>query len=182
MKKKIFILVLFVYFISLSSSLDFGISPEEILISSRINKESCENFTLIGGESLIFSGETKWSKLKSRDIRQYSINGEDLGIKVSYPPTAASGTYYLCITPTEGGKYYGAIMYKIEGTNYGIGTWIELDVESESVAERISLISGNAIAANKKYRFDLTLVAILLTIILFLAIRITFVVPKNKHP
>ncbi|GIU68464.1 MAG: hypothetical protein KatS3mg093_350 [Candidatus Parcubacteria bacterium] len=134
-KRAFFILFLFVFIIlkiNFLNSIEIGISPEEISLYSYVGEKVCSNFSLIG--EFNFLGEIKWSKEKSKELKDYVLSSEELGIKTYFPKEIKKGNYEVCFVGNKKGSYYGVILYKAEGTNYGVGTWIELNLkDNESI-------------------------------------------------
>ncbi|VVB83411.1 Uncharacterised protein [uncultured archaeon] len=167
MNSKIFsFFILIIFLISFCSAVDFGISPGTIKISEKINEVVCKNFTLIGEGNNIFNGEIKWSNENSRNILDYKISSDKLKINIEIPSGIKAGTYQICISAEKGGDYYGALMYKLNNSSYGIGTWIELNAESGNFFS----MTGSAIN-NFDYGKIFLFSPILLLIILFLLLR-----------
>jgi len=132
-------------FISFCSAVDFGISPGTIKLSIKQNEIVCENFTLIGNEENVFNGEVKWSRENSRNINQYNLPSEELKISAEIPLKIKAGEYQICVSAKNSGNYYGALMYKLDNSSYGIGTWIELEVKENNSIKTILSLTGNVI-------------------------------------
>jgi len=165
------IFILFLYIsISFCSAVDFGISPGTIKLSEKPNEITCGNFTLIGEGNDIFNGDIKWSKENSRNINDYIITSEKLKINSEIPSKIKAGTYQICISAERGGNYYGALMYKLNNSSYGIGTWIELKVEGENSIQNILSLTGNAIKKTDLKK-NIFIHPVLLIIILILLLR-----------
>jgi len=109
-------------------ALTFGIAPERMTFEGIVGEEICREFSLIGDEELIFEGAVKWSEEETRRISDYKIESGEFGLEANYPRRIGNGTQMLCIIGNHEGKYYGALFYNIEGTNYGVGTWINLEL------------------------------------------------------
>ncbi len=131
--KKIFFFafILIIFFLHFFSALTLGISPGTIKISEKTNEIVCRNFTLLGDDYRIFNGEIKWSNENSKNLIDYKISSDSLGIYPQIPSEIKSGTYPICISSKNSGNYYGALMYKLNNSSYGIGAWIELNVNGE---------------------------------------------------
>jgi hypothetical protein len=155
--------------LSFCSALDFGISPTIIKISEKPNEMNCKNFTIIGGSEDIFNGDIKWSNANSKDISNYKISSKELNINTTIPSGIKSGQYQICISSEKSGSYYGALMYKLNNSSYGIGTWIELKVEGSNPIQNIISLTGNTIKEIPYQKvFLFTPILLLITLIFLL--------------
>jgi hypothetical protein len=168
--KKIFPLFILSLLISFSfySALDFGISPGIIKLSEKPNEISCKNFTIIGEGEDIFNGDIKWSNANSKDISDYKISSKDLNLNTTIPSEIKTGQYQICISSEKAGNYYGALMYKLNNSSYGIGTWIELKVEGSNPIQNIISLTGNTIKEIPYQKVFLFTPIFLLIILIFL--------------
>jgi hypothetical protein len=167
MKKIISILFLSLFIsISFCSAVDFGISPGIIKFSEKQNEINCQNFTIIGGDKDIFNGDVKWSNENSKDISDYNLFSKELNINVTLPSGIKAGQYQVCISSEKSGNYYGALMYKLNNSSYGIGTWIELKVEGNNPIQNILSLTGSTIK-EMSYQKAFLFTPILFFIILF---------------
>jgi len=171
--KIIFMIFLLILSLYIASSLDFGISPEEISLSGKEGERICSNFSLIG-DSLIFLGEVKWGGENSRNMGDYAFSGEHYRIVSEFPSIAYSGKHEICFSAEKSGDYYGALLYKIQGTSYGIGTWIHLTVEkNENLFNSVNFLTGRAIG-EKVSSFVVLLSLVFTLLVLILAMIIFF--------
>lgn len=168
-----FLLILLIS-ISFYSATDFGISPGIIKFSEKQNEVQCQNFTIIGGNWDIFNGNVKWSNTNSKDISDYKLSSKELNLNVTIPLETQAGQHKICISSEEAGNYYGALMYKLNNSSYGIGTWIELKVEGTNPIQNILSLTGSTIKQINSQK------AFLFTPILFLIILI-FLLKKLKR-
>ncbi|VVB80591.1 Uncharacterised protein [uncultured archaeon] len=168
MKKILFLIVLFFLTISFCSAFRFGISPDKIMISGKPNELICKNYSLLGDMNLLFSGELKFSKRESKNINDYTLSGEELGLQVIYERETFGGDKQICFLGKEG-KYYGALMYRINGTSYAVGTWIDYDVESNE----LPYLTGKVISSIRENNYDLWFILLsLLTLLIFVVISL----------
>jgi len=167
---RIILIFLLSLFISLSfcSALDFGISPGIIKLSEKQNEIQCQNFTIIGGNEDIFNGDIKWSNENSKDISDYKLSPKELNINSTIPSGIKAGKYQICISSEKAGNYYGALMYKINNSSYGIGTWIELKVEGNNPLQNILSLTGNTIKEISYQKIFLFTPILLLAVLIFL--------------
>ena len=171
MKNK-FPIFLFLIIISISfcSAVDIGISPGTIKLFEKQNEVVCANFTIIGGNENFFNGNIKWSNENSRKINDYATSSEKLKINATIPSGIKSGKYQICVSSSKGGDYYGALMYRLNNSSYGIGAWIELKVEGGDSIQNILSLTGESVKEIKIQKIFL-FSPILLLIILFLLLK-----------
>jgi hypothetical protein len=165
----IFIFLLLILF-PLCSAADFGISPGIIKFSEKQNEVQCQNFTIIGGNWDVFNGNVKWSSTNSKDISDYKLSSNELKINATIPSGIQAGQHQVCISSEKAGNYYGALMYKLNNSSYGIGTWIELKVEGENPIQNILSLTGNTIKGISLQKIFL-FTPILFLIVLILLLR-----------
>ncbi len=171
MKNKISIfLFLIIISISFCSAVDVGISPGAIKLSEKQNEMLCANFTIIGENENIFNGNIKWSNENSRKINDYIIPSEKLKINAAIPSGIKAGPHQICISSSRGGDYYGALMYKLNNSSYGIGTWIELKVEGGDSIQNVLSLTGESVKGTEIQKVFL-FSPILFLIILFILLK-----------
>lgn len=157
------------------SSLEFGISPSEMYLEGEIDENICRNFTLIGDERN-FSGELKLSETETRNVESYNLHSGDFRIVAEYPKETNSGKQEICIKGLEEGEYYGALLYKVSETSYGVGMWITLNTQDgktiqETKSERKSLFSTGRFVQDTSQNINQEF----LLILLFLFVVLIFV-------
>jgi hypothetical protein len=171
MNKKLFsFFVLTIFLVSFFSAVDFGISPGIIKFSEKQNEMNCKNFTIIGGSENIFNGNVKWSNKNSKDISDYKLSSEELSINTTIPSGIKAGQYQICISSGRAGNYYGALMYKLDNSSYGIGNWIELKVEGNNPIQNIISLTGRTIK-EINYQKAFLFTPILLLVVLFFLLK-----------
>lgn len=119
-------------------AMDIGITPGSMVIHARQGKASCANFTLAEDGNSTFLGEMRWSNVASRNIKDYALNSSPKGINVSFDKTARPGKHEICITGTPG-RHHGVLLYKLRGSHYGVGAWIEISSQEEQKTGAIYL-------------------------------------------
>ena len=173
MKSKIICLIfilLLLLLIPFSSSSTLGISPGTIEFFEEPNQIICKNFTIFADNDSLFYGEVKWSKENSKNINQYTLSSEELNINTNFPNKTKSGQYQICLSVKKEGNYFGALMYKLKDSSYGIGSWIELSIAKNNSMTKILLLTGNAInKTGSKKIFFLTPILLLIILILLLS-------------
>ena len=176
---------LIVLFLQNASSLDFGISPEKIQIKGKINEDICSNFSLIGEENLVFTGEITWANEETKTLAEYTFSSEEKNLEAVYPEQTKKGEYTFCIKGSNEGNYSGALLYKIENTSYGVGTWISVYLEkqdSENENETITPLTGKAIEEkinNSEKEIYLLELSTLILLVIFLFILLNKISKKR---
>ncbi|MEX0920849.1 MAG: hypothetical protein WDZ62_01140 [Candidatus Pacearchaeota archaeon] len=185
MKYGLPILLIFIFHLGFSHALDFGISPEEIILSGNVGEKVCKEFSLIG-QDLIFNGKVKWSYEKTKNIKDYVLSGKEFEINVDFPNITNSGKKEICIEGKNPGKYNGALFYKIEETNYGIGTWINLKLEdsnpkiSEIFSKRKTIEISKIEESQIKTLFISQIMLFISLILLIIIIKINYFNPSRS--
>lgn len=173
--KKYLTIVFVLFLISFASAIKFGISPEKIILNGENNELICANFTLIGDSNLIYEGEIKFSEREAKELADYKLNAEEIGLKIIYDKQTFKGPKKICVVGKDS-KYYGAITYKIAGTNYGVGTWLEINIGNENLFIRAKSITGSAIK-----RIDNSEQIGLATIFISLFILLIFIIKGYRN-
>ncbi len=165
------IILSFVIFLAdFSSAIEFGISPDTMNFEGSIGEDICRNFSLIGSKELIFNGTILWSENNTKIIPNYLIHSNTISLEATYPQETGPGRYKVCIRGNESGEYYGALFYRIENTNYGIGAWIYLNLRDNGYRYH-NLIIGNVINVDTLNK-GLTAYPLLLFLMFFLVIEL----------
>jgi hypothetical protein len=169
--KRHYLFCITILFLLSVSAINFGISPKHIEIMTYPESESCANFTLTGDRLVVFTGEVLWSNYKTKNINDYTFSSEEVGIRAVYPKIATPGTWKICCSSKAGGKHFGALLYRVYETNYGIGTWVDLEIE-KSTSGRPSLITTFAIEELPTVKHTLFGLGFLLLILLLILLMI----------
>jgi hypothetical protein len=166
----IFLIIILIFCVSFTnaSQNSIKISPLKTILKIKIGAENCTIIYFLPDKNTTL--DNKWSNEKLSDNMTYTLSKEDVKIKINYI-RLEYGKYKICFKGDKPGYFYGKIFFQPQDSLIKMGTWVELDIESENVFEKISLVTGNVIASNREYRFDLILVVILLIILLFLVLR-----------
>lgn len=149
--------------ISFASSLEVGITPPKIFETGYVNEPSCTFFKLYGENISFVDGGVMFSNKNSKDIQDYTLSPGLVGLGVSFLKETSEGEKEICFLPKKKGEYYGAITYKINGTSYGIGTWINLKIDGPS---QPLLLTGKAIEEIREKNLDLWFIVGLLLLTL----------------
>ncbi len=180
--KKIVLVCSALFLIGLLSAAKIGISPSEIFFSGNINEKICRSITVYSDSSGSLLGNSRWNFIDTRDIKDYNIEDEELGIKLDYPNLIKinkNKTVEICLTAIMPGKYYGALIYYTETKYAGVGIWISADIKGEYKEDsRLMRISGNAVKSidsqylNNKISLGLLILSNLLLFIFFILLLI----------
>lgn len=155
---------IFLFFISTVSSLSLSIYPSKLSFNLSIGDKSCQDVFLDSDYGSILLGSDVWNSNKSNFLNSYNLSSEELNIEISYPQNVSiinRTQIEVCIIPDKKGKYYGALLYKIDGKPFRTGTWIELNVEGNDLIK----ITGNSIVAND-FKNNFLIIPILLALVL----------------
>jgi hypothetical protein len=145
---KLFFILFFILLIPFSSSMEVGVSPGVLVLEANQNELVCKNFSLIGQDEIVFLGDLFWSKVESRNINDYKLKSEDMGIEGVYPKNASPGKNIFCIKSKKEGNYHGVLKYKIENTNYGFLMWLDVNIEKDPKTK--IFFGENPIAVTRK--------------------------------
>jgi hypothetical protein len=157
------------------------ISPTKTVLDIKTEEVNCTTIYFLPDKNT--SIETRWSRERVVGSENYNLSNEKIKLKINYT-RLEYGKYEFCFEPTKSGYFYGVIFFQPENSLVKMGTWIELNVESRTPVETISLITGNVIGKTNKTNLSLGIILILLTIVLILLIKRTlgrFKALKNEH-
>src|SRR3989338_2840684 len=133
--KFIAVIILFLFILSLNfvASMSLGLQPSELNLNGMTGEKICSEINVTGNSSLIV--RDRWSKENSRDITAYLNEDESFNIKTEYEKQIFWGNndkkaIEFCATAKNPGIYYGALLFKAEDSNLGIGIWIILNATS----------------------------------------------------
>jgi len=160
-------------------SVNLGISPEKLEFSGSQNEIICNNFSITGDAPVLFEGYVRWSKSESKNLLDYNLISSDLKINVTIPELINPGEYQLCISSKNSGAYYGALLYKMQDSSYGIGTWVELKIRGNSADSKISFISGRIVQKINQKQAGTILMPFLTAALLFFLILILKIKKKK---
>jgi hypothetical protein len=103
------------------------------------------------------------------DLEKYTLTSEKIRLNISH--SKDDEKYEFCFTPGMAGNFSGIIYFYSEKTMVEIGSWVEIHVAGQTIMERVSLITGNAIRNQNSLNVGLGVIFILLIIVLILVIR-----------
>lgn len=123
---------------------------------------NCSTFEIFGKEDWILQGETRFSKKESRNLADYSLMAKDRGCLVTFQSPTYPGKKEICIRCDNGGTYFAIIRYHLEGTDYGIGTWIHAEISGPRFMETLT---GKTLQEIRKNNFDLWFIFVCLLVV-----------------
>src|SRR3989344_8831634 len=132
------ILLTAVLLFPLASGYELGVSPPQINYFGNLSELLCNNITIISRD---YEGEIismdKWSNKYhfSRNLNEYSLTDQDLGIYIEYPKSFIldkKTEINVCIKAEKEGSYYGAMLFQANNMSLGVGSWVNLIVEDEN--------------------------------------------------
>lgn len=172
--------LLFVFLLLISSSASaIKISPTQQSLRIGLGQTNCTNIWVLPEKN--YSISSRWSIDGQGDLNKYILDIEKMKLSLNHT-YVSNGMYQLCFMPQRKGNFSGIILFYSEKDMVEIGTWIELDVESENVFEKISLITGNTINdKGNQTNFLLAVVAVLLSSVLYVLVKKLVFSFKNKH-
>ena len=168
MSKLIVVLIAFLLFISFSSAVK--ISPTQQRIEMSAYETSCTNIWVLPEKD--YSISSMWSIDGRGDLDKYTLTPEKIRMATNYT-YLSDGKYEFCFNPNRGGNFSGIIYFYDEANMVEIGSWIDISVYGANIEERITLITGNVVAKNNEYRFDLMAVVALLIVLLVILLKKT---------
>ena len=146
---KLFIfLVMLIFLISFVSANEIGISPSKIDFIGKAGDVICNNIELTTKDKEVLSGEDRWSAKDSKELKDYNMRADSLGIEIDYIKTIefkGSQDVEVCLRALAG-TYYGALIYQVDSA--GVGIWIKINISDggEKTKPGIVRLTGNAIS------------------------------------
>ena len=160
-------------------AIQLRISPAKIEFNLSVGEEVCNEINIFSDYNGDIIGNAKWSKVYSKNIKNYLLNAEELKLKVEFSERIRidnSEKTQVCLTAEEPGEYYGALLYNTEKSPAGVGIWIFVKVSGETGNRLIGkVIEDNFIYSN----YEKILLSIP-TIILFITFIVLFIYYKKK--
>ncbi|OGJ13293.1 hypothetical protein A3K82_01925 [Candidatus Pacearchaeota archaeon RBG_19FT_COMBO_34_9] len=152
-------------------SLELGISPAYLNLETRTGKEICENMTIYSDRNIDIIIKDRWTEAgKSRELKDYNLSAEDMGIKIIFPERIhvsanKKENIKICFSGEKEGIFYGAVLFDSEGGYATIGSWISLNVTEGEKKNFISL-TGMTIGAKKSISYIMSGLSVALLIVL----------------
>lgn len=143
------ILLILILLLNNVSAIKISLSPAHINLSGKINTEICQKISLLSDKKVTFYGEDKWSlKNEKNNLAGYTLNSEDINIKVSYPKKVSAQTrqFDFCINSEKEGNFYGILYYKSATGAGGIGSLVKLNISNEAKRSNDLIVSLSSIS------------------------------------
>ena len=176
--KLILFLFMGLFFISSGLALELGISPPILSFKGETENKICKEFKIFSDrEGLNLQLNNKWANKNtlSKDIKDYSYNGEKFEIETEYYDRIIVDKEYLgeiCIKAKNKGIYYGLLEVNSQNGNVGLGSWMIANITEN---KRFRPITGKVIEQefNKGLNWGIFyLVALMLSLLIMLFILI----------
>ena len=162
------LIILFSSCFANASSQGIKISPTKTSLNIKLGEAKCTIIYFLPDNDT--SVETRWSEEKFNGSNPYTLSNEAIKLRFNYTKLNFE-TYEFCFEPKQKGYFYGVIFFQPKGSLIKLGTWIEMNVESESIVKKISLITGNIIskeASGTNILMVLVVLLLLTTLILMI--------------
>lgn len=168
-----FVLIFILISIGFVSSLEIGISPAHIELYGAKGQKLCENISVYSDRNINVLFESRWSKDDSRDINNYQIEPEEIGIEVYAPDKITlekdmERNIEVCFEANKKGDFYGAVIFESENGYASVGSWVYIKINNEKGITGYSVSQNNA---NKLFIGGALLILFELLILLFLIFR-----------
>lgn len=136
--------------------LNLSLKPAKIELRGNIGELLCSEFEVSSDLKDIFI-EDKWSKIKSEELWDYKLPPSKLGIETSI---SQSNFNKVCFIANKPGEYFGVLLLRPSGSNFGMGSWIILNISDR---EKEFKITGAVVNTKNK-----SLIGIEIAVLLFL--------------
>jgi hypothetical protein len=147
MKEKSLCFILILILIGFVSAVQLRINPTKLDFNSNIGEKICNNLSIFSDYKGDITGSTKWSMFYSKDIKDYSLDAGDLGLKLEFSERIKvnnSGKSQVCIISKKSGEYYGALLYNTENSPAGVGIWLNVKINASDYGSS-SKITGSVV-------------------------------------
>jgi hypothetical protein len=161
-----FVFILFIFSLGFGSSIK--ISPTQQFLKMNSDDPNCTDIWVLPDENYIIS--SRWSVNGKGNLSKYILTAESIKLNFNYS-YISNGKYRFCFESSKRGNFSGIIYFYSKSSLLEIGTWIDLDVESESVMKSLSLTTGKAVQNINPIHIGLSVVLFLLLLILSLVIK-----------
>lgn len=133
---------LFIFSISGVYALNMEISPANLDFDLDLGELVCKNVSVKSDYFGFIIGEDYWSNTASKDIGDYVFESPD-GLEIDYSKELQGlGESKVCIYSENPGKYDGVLVYSLEDSRLGVGTWLNVSVSGNEKLEIFEKISG----------------------------------------
>lgn len=161
-----FICILLPFVISLE------VSPSQINFHGKTGETICKKFT-ISGSNLNIIANDRWTLDENigRDFLAHKSSARDLGLRIDYEKEffiEESIEKKICLSGEKTGDYHGVLLFRADGHNSGVGTWISVELSGEDL---ITLGDNGIKEGFTDEFFILSLILTLLTILLLIIFK-----------
>ncbi|MEK6893603.1 MAG: hypothetical protein AABX07_05375 [Nanoarchaeota archaeon] len=132
-------LFVFLLIVKISSAVEFGISPPELIFEANAQEETCENLTFFSSyENLSLILSDKWAPKgkQTKNPLDYISNSSDLKISISYPKAITAQKENLipiCISAERKGIFRGMLILEAE-QSLMLAAWIHFNATSDNIS------------------------------------------------
>jgi hypothetical protein len=165
MKKISFLIFIFLFTIGFSSAIQLSPVKNTVYITQYETK--CANIWVLPDDN--FEISTYWSLEGKGDLTKYTMRAEEISLGIS-SEYISDGKYEFCFTPNKGGNWSGIIYFYSSESLVEASSWIDLNVKEINPIQKISFLTGNAIAEIRENNYDLWFMFISLLAILLLVL------------
>jgi len=176
MKKRIYFILLLIFFVYFGEAYELGVSPQGIEFYGDTGEDICEKAAIF---SRNYAGDVsvgdRWALDKNTDVRNYNLSSSDIGLDLSYDRdfeiNSNGNENEVCLNAKYGGKYYGVLLFRGEDGSVEVGIWLYANIKGESrsdgpngvnkiysakVNQEISapIVNDSAEIAGSEYWFD----------------------------
>jgi hypothetical protein len=148
MIRQFFILVILLLSVSFADSLEIGISPANLSFIADSGEIVCKQIKIFSSDDIRLNGEDTWARNYSNNLKEYNLSSDSLFIFINYPKNVSVSSkkeINICISGDKPGVYYGAIIFRPDSGNAGVGNWIKLKVNGEVIEDQSEIITGRVI-------------------------------------
>jgi len=164
-QNRLILLIILVSLINIISCYGLQASPGSLEFSGKINQQLCRQ-VYIDSENLIL--DSRWSLQNSRDLTDYRLNNYEVGISGEFLGNK------ICISGTDPGICYGALLFHEPNSKAGVGIWARVDLFGEK--KSTSLLTGNVVGSS-----DYSILMILSAFSFILIIVLLFLTSVNRR-
>ncbi len=130
--KKIILFLILVCLIQIISAAQLKLSPTYLNLNGNVNEKICGNVEIYSSFEGFLISDTKWSEIKSKDIKKYKRSSLDSNIETYFSDKIkvvnSKNNEIFCFVFKKGGDYYGALILSSEDKLFGIGIWIDAKI------------------------------------------------------
>lgn len=128
-RNRLLIFLIFLFFIKEVCAGSLGVSPPSLEFDFTMSGQKCYSVEVYADNFPVVI-EDYWSLQGSRDVKDYNLSSEEVGIIINYQNeifVKEKKKTDICINVVNEGNYYGLLMFSSYRPNVGIGIWIKAD-------------------------------------------------------